>query len=93
MLPARGDVVRVPHGMENAIEAFYADTERRSVADMTAYYCEDHYAAMVQLEPNSYIPGKPRDPNQPRHVLAFNKENAGWEIRAGSATNPDDLCS
>jgi hypothetical protein len=93
MLPARGDVVRAPHEMADAIEAYYADTERRSVADVTAYYCEDHYAAMVQLEPNPYIPGKPRDPNLPRHVLALNKENSGWEIRASNATNPDDPCA
>jgi hypothetical protein len=88
MLPARGDVVRAPHEMADAIEAYYADTERRSVADVTAYYCEDHYAATVQLEPIPYIPGKPRDPTLPRHVLAFNKENSGWEIKPSSAEDP-----
>jgi hypothetical protein len=88
MLPARGDVIRAPHEMADAIEAYYADTERRSVADMTAYYCEDHYAATVQLESIPYIPGKPRDPNLPRHVLAFNKGNSGWEIKPSSADDP-----
>ena len=88
MLPSRGDVVRSPSGMEDAIDGYYADTERRSVENVTTYYCEDHYAATVQLVPNSYIPGKPEDKNLPRHVVAYKKKDAGWEIKPSTAESP-----
>jgi len=88
MLPSRGDIVRSPSGMEDAIEGYYADTERRSVKNVATYYCEDHYAAIVQLVPNSYIPGKPEDRNLPRHILALKKENSGWEIKPSNAESP-----
>jgi hypothetical protein len=88
MLPSRGDVVRSPSGMEDAIDGYYADTERRSVENVTTYYCEDHYAATVQLVPNSYIPGKAEDRNLPRHVVAFKKEGSGWDIKPSTAESP-----
>ncbi len=86
-LPRYGDLVRAPHGLEQAVRTHFLDVEKRTATDIEFYYCETYYWARVDVETRPDIQTNPIF--QIGTYTARGSSDAGWNITASPAEGPE----
>lgn len=87
-MPGLGDEVRPPQMLDDAVRAFYLDSDKRAVETVTYFYCNDFYAARVKLETRKDVTARQFD-HGGRRAVAIEAPNGGWQI-ASNIIAPDE---
>ncbi len=88
-LPAVGDKVKAPAGLEDRIRDHLLTKEKRTATDMAVYYCGKFYWAAVDVETRPDIPGAPINRISLYRVTAVQDASGEWTLTAAPVEGKD----